>query len=172
MNLVRHLNALGKEVNAAYRYINCGGCCVYASLVATELKKLGVEVHGIVGSWYAEPSKNIDNIRPLVKKGFPSEWGENGVYFGHVGLEFKIRGKVKHYDSNGVSAPKGKIMGLLLYDGRMLPKELKVLASTSEGWNTQFDRRHIPDIRQLVKKHMAKVDMTPGTGRRQPPAAA
>lgn len=172
MNLVRRLNALGKEVNARYESLNCGGCAVYAALVAEELVKLGVNVRGITASYCMMPGTDIDKVRPKIAKGNPQEWGDNGVYFGHVGLEFEHNGKLRHYDSNGVKAKGRRLMELPIYNGRLTPKELKTIAGTDEGWNRSFNRRHIPTIRRMVKAHMAKVDLTPSKGRRQASAAA
>jgi len=172
MNLVRRLNALGKEINARYENINCGGCAVYAALVAEELVKLGVNVRGITASYRMRADLDIDKVRPKITKGNPREWSDNGVFFGHVGLEFEHNGKLRHYDSNGVKAKGTRLMELPIYNGRLTPKELKTIAGTDEGWNTTFNRRHIPTIRRMVKEHMAKVDMSPSKGRRQAPAAA
>ncbi len=157
MNLIRRLNMLGKEINTSYPRINSGGCCVYASLVAEELIKLGVKVQGIVGYWNAKSEPSLDYIRPLIKTGTLSDWHDNGVNFSHVGLEFIHNGYTRHYDSNGVSFQRKKLMGFPLYDGRLLPKELRKLAASREGWNPYFNRRDIPDIRKLIAEHMSKV---------------
>jgi hypothetical protein len=168
MEIVDKLNALGKEVMTRYPLINCGGCCVYAAMVAEALQNQGIEVRGIVSAWSAESLNSngitLDHIRPAIKSNTLEEWNKHGIRFNHVGVELVIRkeGKrvtKKHYDSKGVKGASKKLDDMPIYKGRLTLTELKALARKRKGWNDSFNRRAIPEIRKLVKKHLG-VDRT------------
>lgn len=168
MNIVDKLNALGKEVMARYPLINCGGCCVYAAMVAEALQKQGIEANGIVSAWSAGPLNNngitIDHIRPGIKSNTMAEWNKHGIRFNHVGVEFVIREKgkraaKKHYDSKGVKRASTELDEMPIYKGRLTLVELKDLARKRKGWNDSFNRDCIPELRKLVKAHL-RVDKT------------
>lgn len=155
MSIIRKLNRLGKAVNAKYPYINNGGCCVYAALVAEALLLHKINCKGIVASWHAECIPSIDEIRPFIKRNMLYEWQDNGVSFSHIGLEFEYKGKMKHYDSNGVNKATKSLDFMPIYNGRLNIVELQKLASRKAGWNDSFNRRHIPAIRKMVFEYLA-----------------
>lgn len=155
MILKRKLNALGGIITDLYPYINNGGCCVYASLVAQELVKRNIDCSGIVTDWYDGGKECIDKIRPYIKVNTLEEWNDNGIALNHVGLEFSIGERKYHYDTEGVSvANKRTFRGNPLYNGRLSVNEMVQLASKRQGWNTHFRRMDIPAIRKFIKYYL------------------
>ena len=158
MSLIGQLNKLGKAVNEKYPTINYGGCCVYAAIVAEALLLRNIKVRGIVSSYDAEDFNDhntIDNIRPYIKHHVLWRWQDNGISFSHVGLEFEINGKLRHYDSKGVKMASDFFDYMPIYKGRLQAYELVKLASRAQGWNSSFNRRHIPKIRKMVQEYLA-----------------
>jgi hypothetical protein len=165
MEIVNKLNSLAKVVMVRYPYINHGGCCVYAAMVAEELQKHGIEVKGIVSAYGAKEMNSngitLDHIRP---GNTLEEWNRCGIRFNHVGIEFVIktegkRATKKHYDSTGVKRATTELDHMPLYKGRLTIDDLKALARKRKGWNETFNRRYIPALRKLVKEHLG-VDNT------------
>jgi hypothetical protein len=169
MEIVDKLNTLGKVVMARYPYINCGGCCVYAAMVAEELQKHGIDAKGIVAAYSAKELNTngvtLNSIRPGIKSNTLAEWNNHGVRFNHVGVEFVIKkegkrtGTKKHYDSTGVKRATTELDYMPIYKGRLELADLKALARKRKGWNESFNRRSIPALRKLVKEHLG-VDST------------
>lgn len=148
------LNNLGSEIMYDYPNINEGGCCVFASMVAYEMKRLNIPAKGIVASWDAEfTSTDIDTVRNNVKSNTLKEWQTNGISFTHVGIEFRVGEDRYFYDANGVIEPTRYLGEWRIYQGRMEYEELKALASRARGWNNNFNRKDIPEIRKIVKSH-------------------
>lgn len=158
MKLIEQLDALGAHVNRKYEYLNNGGCCVFAAIVARELHNRGIPVGGIVASYSG--AANIDEIRPLIKKNIHSEWDDNGISFSHVGVEFKVGRAVKHYDSNGVHGKAKKLDKMVIYKGRMTVQELEALARKPDGWNDMYDRKNTPGLRRMVKQYLKDIPVT------------
>ena len=77
MNVVRKLNALGKEVNATIPCINNGGCCVYAALVVSALRKHKIKATGFVASDYAVYSQDITDYRKHIFSNSVEYWNNN-----------------------------------------------------------------------------------------------
>lgn len=154
MDLIDTLNKLGDRINRWYPEINRGGCCVYAAMIGKELRARDIEVRVIVAADGA--SKNLDKVRPKVCNNWrKAEWNENDVWFNHVGVEFKHKGRIFHYDSNGVN-PRGKILdGYKIYPGRLSVDEAQLLADEPEGWNTRFNRSKIPNLKRHVRSYLA-----------------
>ena len=159
MDLIANLNSLGMDVNAKYRSINYGGCAVYAAIVGKELQALGVEVKVLVGGgWSSNPAVSVDEARKNVKKiGRKTDWHENNISFGHVGLEFFWKRRKYHYDSNGAHKPQKTLDGSTIHKGRMTLEECTAIAAEPQGWNTSFNRRQIPALRRMIKAHFAEM---------------
>jgi hypothetical protein len=156
MDLVSQLNSLGMDVNAKYRYLNSGGCAVFAAIVGNELRDMGVKVKVLVcGSGDGE---SLDAVRGNIKNpNRKREWNKNDVFFNHVGLEFFWKRRKYHYDSNGANPPVKVLDGYPLYKGRLTVDECIGIAREPSGWNKKFNRRHIPAIRRMVRKHFAEM---------------
>ncbi len=160
VDLVTALDMLGSEVNERFPNIDSGGCCVYASIVAAALKKHDIEAVGIVASWTAEGSRlNIDKIRTNIEKNTVFTWNDNGISFTHVGLEFRINGRLKYYDSKGVKRANGTLDEMKVYKGRLSCDEMKKLAADWKGWNRSFNRDDIPALRRLVKSRLKFINL-------------
>ncbi len=163
-NIVDTLNRLGNAVEASVTYLNSGGCCVYAALVARELADRGYPVKGVVVSYGAtkgkpkiyEVRKTLNNSKDLV------DWNGH-VSFSHVGIEFRADGKVYRYDSNGVVGAKDPLMNMAPYPGRLKVDELEAFASGQEGWNNTFNRNQIPKLKKLVKSYFRDVTKVDGS---------
>lgn len=163
MNIIAKLDLLGKEVLRRYPTINCGGCCVYAAMIVSALRKHKIKASGIVASSRADrfnaADSSIDVVRSNVLKNTQDEWNKNGVSFSHVGVEFEYKARIRtvkrHYDANGCHPVNSKLDGMTIYKGCLTLGELRVLAGTEEGWNDMFDRKDIPELRRLVNSYLA-----------------
>lgn len=156
--IVDHLNALGAEAELKIEYLNHGGCCVFAALIARELQNKGYKASGVVVSYGAEESENsVSKARKMVANNTVYEWNDKALYFSHVGVEFKIDGFKHRYDSYGVVGSRAKLMNMPAYRGRLTVVEMEELAADT-GWNPQFNRKQIPKLKRIVKKHFAKIE--------------
>lgn len=154
IDLIGELNSLGMDVNCKFKQINYGGCGVYAALVGKALQDMNVKVKVLLaGAWHGCDS-HVDEARKFVKNvGRKRQWCDNGVSFGHVGLEFYWKGRKYHYDSNGCHKPEKSLDGCLIYKGRLTVEECIAVAREREGWNESFNRRGLPTLRKMVKDH-------------------
>lgn len=163
--LYQFLNQLGRNVQSRYPNLNAGGCGVYASIVATELSNLGIPVCGIVGTNTSAFVNHIDEARNHVSRNNVKSWEDNGIILSHVGIEFKVRGYTNSYDSTGVQ-PANTLGNWMVYRGRLTVEELKEIASSAEGWNTDFKRRDIPNIELIVQSSFRRLRVvSPGSVR-------
>lgn len=156
--LTATLDRLGARLEEKHETLNWGGCCVYAAMIGQKLQELGVTCSVIVAG-YGEGT-NVEHVRANLsdaEAGSMQHWNRNGVYFGHVGVEFVIDGLVYHYDSSGTAKP-GEHHGLRRqYAGRITVEDAAKLAATGRGWNPSFDRDQIPEIRKAVNRAFGKL---------------
>lgn len=150
------LDHLARMTKRKFPTINHGGCAVYAHLVGRQLGKLGIPYCGIVGDWCQH---DLDNARNNIRNPrHKYEWNSAGVDFGHVGIEFFYNEKPYWYESDyGVKTPDQGFCGLDVANGRLMPMELRGIALEAKGWNWSFDRRQIPRVRSLIRKHFQKL---------------
>ena len=154
MDLIGQLNSLGIDVNCKFHYINHGGCAVYAAIVGKELRDMGVNTKVLIAANMWGPRTTVDEARKHVKSVKKKEhWRANGIFFGHVGLEFWWERRKYHYDSNGCHKPEKTLDNCQIYKGRMTVDECIALARERSGWNESFNRRHIPVLRKMVARH-------------------
>ncbi len=155
MNLIWMLNQIGSTVYEKYPTVNSGGCCVYAAAIAVHLQRLGCPVRILVGDDSDEVC--IDEIRPSVGCNTVEEWNNNGLYFGHVIVEFEYEGITYHYDCAGVTSPDSVTVtyGYAIVDGYLTVDEAVDLAACNDGWNSRFDRAFIPDIHKMINKSLS-----------------
>lgn len=157
-DVVKMLNDLAWKADTKIDYLNWGGCGVFAALVGRKLQDAGIPVGVVCGSWRHNGDKaDVERARSNVaEKWDAEEWNANGVYFGHVGLEVEIDGKLYHYDSKQGVKPAGKeIDGLPIAKGRVTIEEMELLAGESLNWNSDFNRKQIPKLTKLVEKAFA-----------------
>lgn len=157
-DLLSTLTKLGRKVYRKYPTINLGGCCVYASIVAQQLEARGIKCSGFVSvSSDTRPRRTIGYARRLLAKYDSDDWEYAGVYFDHIGLEIKHRGRRYLYDTDGC-VPAGDQHGdSHVYRGRLTCDELHHLASQAYRWNMKFPRRVIPDLIKMVDNHFQKM---------------
>lgn len=149
--LYRFLNELGRTTEMRFACINLGGCCVYASIVGSELEQRGIQVRGIVGQGgNSIPQVDINYARTRLEGNRVRHWQKTGVLFHHVALEFCVDGSWKTYDTRGVK-PAGDMGDWNPYPGRLTLKEVKQLADDADDWNSSFDRRSIPVLTGMVQ---------------------
>lgn len=154
--LFKILRDLQAYMQDHHEYVNYGGCCVYAAMIAEKLQGLGLEVEvvtPVMGRWY----QNASVVRKLVKNvALKHDWNDNGLSTNHVAVRFKTRaGNVYTYDSDAL------IRGSTFFGGQMdrtdpkfgtglTVQEAKAFASKQDGWNRTFDRKQIPTIQKAV----------------------
>lgn len=155
-SLAETLRALGEEANElADGYLNCGGCCVFAAIVARKLHALGVDVRGRVADW---GRGNVDKARRKVRDpGNTRDWNENGVGFNHVGLELRVNGERYLYDSDGLERVwPFRTLNLPAGDWPVIRGSLSVgeLEALADGgcWNSMFDRELIPELESMADR--------------------
>lgn len=163
--LFKTLRKLQSYMQANHPYINYGGCCVYAAMIAEKLQALGLEVEVITpvfGRYY----QNASVVRKLVKNvAIKREWNDNGLSTNHLAVRFKTKaGHIYTYDSDAL------IRGSTFFSNEMdmtdpkfgtglTVKEAKAFASKQDGWNRTFDRRSIPAIRRKVNEEFAALQV-------------
>lgn len=154
--LIDKLDTIGCVVNNDIRNINCGGCCVFASIIVEKLTSLGIRSRGIVVD-YSGNKNSLAFARNFVVNdaGNLDEWNQAGINFNHVAVEFVVDGTRYHYDTNGVTLAHRTFRCDTIHAGRLKLKELKALASAKHGWNPSFNRDNIPLIKEIVDSEFA-----------------
>ncbi len=150
MNLIDKLNTIATEVSTKINYINHGGCCVFASLIAQHINSL-LPMKIVVFSY--GKTKSINMARKHIHNNKLSEWNDNGVYFGHVMIELTVDDKTFLYDSNGISSTRNTINGYGKLPGELTLLEATELAEDSVGWNEDFNRDKIPLMKDIINKY-------------------
>lgn len=143
--------------------INYGGCGVMAAITGGTLRKLGVEAEVVtIGNCLYEDfgGRAAAHIRSNVYDNTdPHEWDDNGLDRGHLAVRFKLGGRVHTWDSDAMYRT-GRYFGENKYPSAgkfgegLTIEEAKAITKTGAGWNSTFNRRHIPMLRHLVKHHL------------------
>ena len=145
------VDALCNDINKRIRFLNSGGCAVFAAFMGQCLEKYG-KVTIAVGSDDSVVS-SLDEVRPMINANCLDDWNDNGVSFTHVIVEFTYNKVKYHIDSTGVhEAQKFTALGcwrILILKGRLSVQECTDLAASS-GWNWHFDRANIPVIQKKI----------------------
>lgn len=154
MDLIPALNTLGKKVNRWYPYINSGGCCIYAVIVAEELILRGRKPQIVVGNLSQSLTKIGQARNNVINRNSMAEWRSAGICFNHVGVAFRHKGVWFIYDSDGVNPLSiGRLGRFTLYPGLMTIEDTRLIAA-SGGWNNCFNQRCIPKLRLRVKEFL------------------
>ena len=146
------INDLCNDLNDNFPTANHGGCAVVAAILGQHLSAYGV-VRIVVGDDQCTPI-TIENARKLIHSNTLKEWNKNGLWFGHVVVvEFDYNGDTWHIDTTGVYPASEYLMSgdFPVLEGVMTLHEITEL-SNSAGWNTAFQRRHIPNIRAMIER--------------------
>lgn len=150
-----NVQALCVEIknDKSFRYINSGGCCVFAALVGKALKAhdADIQTRFIV---FGNANCNLDKVRQDINDNSVFEWENNGVHFSHVVVEFKYKNRWYTCDARrGVMLSnadnsyncRGKSKG------RLSLLEANALAA-DDDWNPAFHRSLIPRLEQVVNR--------------------
>lgn len=163
--ILRRLRAIQPELQRIPN-LNYGGCCVVAAVVAEALERLGVPVE-VVSTAYSENNVPANARAVLREAGHePTSmgnyaWDGAGLYRSHLGVRFKLYGVLHTWDSQalwrtgrafGGSNDCGEPRDACDYPfGKGLTvQEAQVLADDPLGWNSSFNRVHIPLVRRIV----------------------
>lgn len=164
--LIPVLNQLGVDITKEIPDINNGGCCVFAAIVGEELAKKRIPIRFAVAD-VPDPDCLFEQPFDLVRKAITcntlGNWNYHGVYFGHVFVEFDYNRNSYYYDTDGVihatNVPPRSCDDYEIYVDRLTLDEVRELAACQQGWNTKFNRRYIPSMRKLIKRHISVVDL-------------
>jgi hypothetical protein len=150
--IAQRLSNLSEALENHCRNINNGGCCVIAAITGMALLRLHVEVEVVPVAGVA-PAKIRNYVNDNTS---PSEWENNGLDLGHLGLRFKLEGCVYYWDSEGFHGNDGDPY----HKFRRSPKEFgsglrieeacSISLLTGRGWNKMFNREQIPLMTHLV----------------------
>lgn len=146
MNITKkQILSLVSIINSDTKYIDCGGCGVFAYLLGSCLEqfdncKVRVKVRNYDGG-------NLNQAVPDNGIHIIYNWNENGVHFNHIILKIKLKGKRPFYlDSNGIYKRDNWIM-----QGSIPVDYIQGIVSQKTGWNDWFDRDKIPNIVQALE---------------------
>lgn len=156
MNLVTTLPLLATNLES-FDDINYGGCGVVAAHVGKRLQHIVPTQIAV----YNSKKIDADKIRAQIKNPRSSkEWCDNGMEFGHLLVLFEYKGKQYLFDTDGVQ----KFTNTLRYgetyvmhlSGLISVDEAAAWAANPYGWNWQFNRNHIPAIKQRIARFFIK----------------
>lgn len=149
-NLPKLLERLGYLTNKKHPQLNSGGCCVYASRVAANLKQLKLRPRIIVaGIYQINRNEDIRTLRDGHRHLTLKEWNDRSVFFSHVFVEFSWRDQQWLHDSDNTvirARDQGYLGNWYFYDGYLTVGEALLLAADAAGWNEQFDRAQVPQV--------------------------
>ena len=158
------LRELAAKLDRNIRKPNHGGCCVVAVEIAKYLRDI-YPTKIRVATDYDEFADNdvADAAQRVYDHADGDEWNDNGIYFGHVIVEFKYKGRKYHMDTNGVKRATAvdPTFGWILYPGELPFKSAKLLAQQDNGvWNYTFDRKQIPKMRMLISNFFKNAQLS------------
>lgn len=159
MDILKALKQIGEAVRTEVPNINIGGCCVFAAAAFNHLKDLGLKPKIRVADPDAPP-KALGVVRKSIDPTDIEQWNVNGVWLGHVILEFSYDGKKYFFDSTGVAERNGRrepFLGYDLFRGSLSFKEANEMASVSRGWNPRFHRSDIPTMKSLLDENFGRL---------------
>jgi hypothetical protein len=158
--LVEALENLGAEVSRNVDRLNCGGCGVYAWLVAKALDALGIKTEVVATNMGWGDLVDLNEVREqiaanMLNLGSKRHWEQLGAQFAHVGVRIKVGKKYYVADANSVNPGKTRLCNWKVYKGAYTLEEAEAFAKEARGWNDWFDRGQIPTIRKIVNKHLS-----------------
>lgn len=132
--------------------LNCGGCGVFAALVAKRLNRIGIPAVVRVGAWSANqhPSAIRDtyhkNSRPK-----QADFWMNCVSFDHLIVEIPFGGQIFHMDSecfHPAESVTRTCNAPLFPDPLDIHTALRI--AKDKGWNHRFNRKQISSMIQSL----------------------
>jgi hypothetical protein len=158
---VTDLQELASRVSRVTDNINYGGCAVFASMVAPHVSIFfpGSKIR-VMGR---NPEIDISAVRPSDPTDV-HEWNDNGVHFGHVVIEFQVKGETFYFDSDGVhtrQALENEYPFAEFHVGEMLLEDVTALASQPDGWNWMFERQFIEPMKRAMREFLSDYCLRP-----------
>lgn len=168
IKLKRRLRRLSRALNTQTRGdINWGGCGVMAGIVGEILELWGIPVEVVTPAEYCDevsPKEARERMEYWGENWTANDWDSNGLSRSHLAVRFKLRGKLYTWDSAGLlcsdryfgrraDGSPSRCADYPFGDG-MTVQECIEISSTQDGWNTVFDRRQIPLMRELAYQHL------------------
>jgi hypothetical protein len=158
------LRELASKLKTNLKKPNQGGCCVVAVELAKHLQDIYPTKIRVSTDYddYADTDLN-DAANRVYDHADGYEWNDNGIFFGHVVVEFTYKGRKYHMDTNGVKRAKDvdPTFGWIFYPGHLPFKSAKILADQDEGvWNHTFNRKQIPKMRMLISNFFKTAQLT------------
>ena len=144
------LNNFAKQILKQYPKINCGGCAVFAAHMGRHLQRY----YPVRIITYGNQTHNtVNSVRKRVKVNTCPEWGAHGLDLNHLAIEFTDHnGKVWEYDTMGLYPVDSVMTRFPKHCGYLTVEEAMEMASIPDGWNDDFDRSHIPELKQQIRK--------------------
>lgn len=136
--------------------LNSGGCGVFAAIACNRLRKLGLDPVVRVGDGGADPDALIEALDSGAKD--LCDLNNNGIYFDHLIVEVKWRGRYYHFDSETFGLADDEKCGVYdttpLLDGYLTPEFVMKVARDTYGWNHWFDRSKIPAMIKNIRYYL------------------
>ncbi len=164
MNTFDKLNEHLPSIKKEFPNINRGGCGFAALIIGSELEKRGIKVKYVLIS-----NKRVDmeTTREAIRKFNEMEYKDKNTAFRVYNNGFAICHIMVYYkglliDADGVCTWENSKWNdrYNLISAILDPTMIRKWVSVSKGWNTQFDRGDLPDIRKSFK-HIFKIVYTP-----------
>lgn len=167
----RKLRKLSAALKAHGMYdINWGGCGVMAGIVGEILELLGVPVEVVTSSDYGcSPAEARQRLYWNIEaenggRWDNSAWDSEGVSRSHLAVRFMLGGDLYTWDSDGL-IKSDKYFGRrgcgepshvadYPFGEGMTVAECVHISSVPQGWNSTFNRRQIPQMRELAYQHL------------------
>lgn len=170
IELKRRLRRLSRALNTQTQGdINWGGCGVMAGIVGEILELWGIPVEVVTPAaedWGTSPQEARERLQAEYwgDDWTVHDWDDNGLSRGHLAVRFKLRGTMYTWDSDGLLC-SDRFFGRrddgspshcadYAFGEGMTVQECIEISSTSEGWNSMFDRDQIPLMRELAYQHL------------------
>lgn len=173
INMRRKLRKLSAALKANGMYdINCGGCGVMAGIVGEILELLGVPVEVVTsGDYGCSPAEARQRLRLYWDIGAGNDgrwdnsaWDSEGVSRSHLAVRFMLGRDMYTWDSDGL-IKSDKYFGRrddgstshcadYPFGEGMTVAECVHISSVPQGWNSTFNRRQIPQMRELAQQHL------------------
>ena len=146
--------------------VNRGGCAVVASMLGERLQKIGVKnvdcrVYNYEWNMSEITAPDLNTLEHNIREEYGDAyvagiWNENGVHFVHVKMH--VDGFL--WDSEGaVSLDEPETENwrdgcYVLVNGFISIETMKSLADNKHNWNPAFSRDNIPQIAEIMDKHL------------------
>ena len=147
-DIYTRLNSLAKDLNDI-PFISSGGC----GITALELyKRMPTELQPRILVSGTEESNCYELVSNLQN-------GEHEGAVGHAFIGLTIDDEDYMFDPSGLfpSSDEDPTFGFEIADGILHPAWLAYMVADPYRWNPSFDRRHVPKIKAIARKHLGPV---------------